>query len=225
MEIILVRHGETDWNKNKRCQGISDIDLNETGLKQAEQLKNYFYSKKIDAMFTSNLKRAKQTANIINFDDRFTLYYSEELREMNQGDFEGVHFDVLNEKYLPELTQWRNNPDTFRIPNGETLGEVQDRIVIFMNNIVKKYSNLSRILIVSHNLVLSSFLCFISNGSLKHFANFTLKQASISTINYSEDIFSIKTKNSTQHLIDMQIDGLWKSYASDSMLKKLKYKK
>ena len=200
MEIILVRHGETDWNKNKRCQGISDIDLNETGLQQAEKLKNYFYSKKIDAMFTSNLKRAKQTADIINFDNRFALYYSEELREMNQGDFEGVRFDVLNEKYLPELTQWRKNPGTFRIPNGETLGEVQDRIVVFMNDIIRKHSNLSRVVIVSHNLILSSFLCSVSNKNLKHFTNFTLKAASISTINCSKDIFSVKTKNSTEHL-------------------------
>ena len=200
METILVRHDETNWNKDKRCQDISDTNLNETGLKQAEKLKNYFYSKKIGAIFTSNLKRAKQTADIINFNNRCALYYLEKLREMDQGNFEGIYFKVLNEKYLSELKKWRENPNTFRIPNGKTLGEVKERVIVFMNNIVRKYSNFSSIVIVSHNLILSSFLCFISSKNLKYFTDFTLKSASISIIDYSKNIFSIKTKNYTKRL-------------------------
>ena len=200
MEIILVRHGETNWNKDKRCQGISDTNLNENGLKQAKKLKKYFDSKKIDAIFVSDLKRAKQTADIINSNNRYNLYYSQKLREMDQGDFEGIYFKVLNQKYLSELKKWREDPDTFRIPNAETLGEVKERVIAFMNNLVRKYSDFSNIVIVSHNLALSSFLCFISNKSLKYFTDFTLKSGSISIIDYSNNVFSIRIKNYTEHL-------------------------
>ena len=115
MEIILVRHCETDWNKQNRCQGISDISLNNDGLKQAEDLRFYFSDRNIDIMFTSPLKRAIETANIINTDKGLSIKYSEELREMDQGDFEGIPFNTLRDYYSSELKQWRENPENFRI--------------------------------------------------------------------------------------------------------------
>jgi len=173
MKIILVRHCETEWNKEERCQGISDTELNSTGFKQAELLKEYFLNQKIDFVFSSNLKRAQQTLDKINFDNRFKVNYSEDLREMNQGDFEGLSLSHLRKEYSEELKIWRENPEEFRLPNGETLGEVQERVWLFMKNLVNNYSMSSKVLVVTHNLVIACLLCMIEGKQLKFFSNYT----------------------------------------------------
>ena len=200
MEIILVRHCETDWNKQNRCQGISDISLNNDGLKQAEDLRFYFSDRNIDIMFTSPLKRAIETANIISTDKGLSIKYSEELREMDQGDFEGIPFNTLRDYYSSELKQWRENPENFRIPNGETLGEVRKRMISFVGNMVKNYPENLSVLVVSHNLALSTLLCSIKDKNLKSFTDFTVKSGSISTIDYSDKVFSLKNIDYIKHL-------------------------
>ena len=200
MEIILVRHCETDWNKENRCQGISDLSLNQAGLKQAENLRSYFNNLDIDLIFSSTLKRAIETANVINSDKKIPIELIDELREMDQGDFEGIPFHTLREKYPVELNEWRKNPDKFRIPNGETLGEVKNRMIKFMKNIVETHREDKTIIIVSHNLALSSLLCSISEKNLVNFTEFTVESGSISTIDYSNKIFSLKTMDYTKHL-------------------------
>ena len=200
MEIILVRHCETDWNKENRCQGISDLSLNQAGLKQAENLRSYFNNLDIDLIFSSTLKRAIETANVINSDKNIPIELIDELREMDQGDFEGIPFHTLREKYPVELNEWRKNPEKFRIPNGETLGEVKNRMIKFMKNIVETHREDKTIIIVSHNLALSSFLCSISEKNLVNFTEFTVESGSISIIDYSNKIFSLKTMDYTKHL-------------------------
>ncbi|MEC9382146.1 MAG: histidine phosphatase family protein [Thermodesulfobacteriota bacterium] len=200
MEIILVRHCETDWNKENRCQGISDLSLNQAGLKQAENLRSYFNNLDIDLIFSSTLKRAIETANVINSDKKIPIELIDELREMDQGDFEGIPFHTLREKYPVELNEWRKNPEKFRIPNGETLGEVKNRMIKFMKNIVETHREDKTIIIVSHNLALSSLLCSISEKNLVNFTEFTVESGSISTIDYSNKIFSLKTMDYTKHL-------------------------
>ena len=132
MKIILVRHCETDWNKEERCQGVSDLELNTNGFSQAKKLALYFKDKEVDYVFCSDLKRAKQTLNEINYDQRFKVIYSEKLREMDQGEFEGLSLSYLKEKYSNELRIWRENPENFRLPKGETLGEVRDRSLSYI---------------------------------------------------------------------------------------------
>ena len=166
MKIIFVRHCETDWNKEERCQGISDLELNSQGFIQAKKLKGYFKDKKIDYVFCSDLIRAKQTLNEINYDNRFSVVYSSELREMNQGDFEGLSLTYLKEKYFEELRIWRENPENFRLPNGETLGEVRDRSINYIKSILSNLPVDSNVLVVTHNLVIASILCTISNKEL-----------------------------------------------------------
>ena len=200
MKIILVRHCETEWNKEERCQGISDTELNSTGFKQAELLKEYFLNQKIDFVFSSNLKRAQQTLDKINFDNRFKVNYSEDLREMNQGDFEGLSLSHLRKEYSEELKIWRENPEEFRLPNGETLGEVQERIWLFMKNLVNNYSMSSKVLVVTHNLVIACLLCMIEGKRLKFFSNYTTDSGAISIVSFKDNIFSGELINFTEHL-------------------------
>ncbi len=200
MKIIFVRHCETEWNKEERCQGVSDLELNSAGVARAKKLKGFFKDKKIDHVFCSDLKRAKQTLNEINYDNRFNINYSEDLREMNQGDFEGLSLTYLKEKYSNELRIWRENPEDFRLPNGETLGEVRDRSLKYIKSILVGLTQDSTILVVTHDLVIASVLCTISNKELKFFTDFTTESGSISEVSFLNGVLSLEAINFTDHL-------------------------
>ena len=200
MKIILVRHRETDWNKEERCQGVSDLELNTNGFSQAKKLALYFKDKEVDYVFCSDLKRAKQTLNEINYDQRFKVIYSEKLREMDQGEFEGLSLSYLKEKYSNELRIWRENPENFRLPKGETLGEVRDRSLSYIKYILKDLPSESTVLIVTHNLVIASILCTISNKELKFFADFTTESGAISEASFSNNNLTLDILDFVGHL-------------------------
>ena len=201
MKIQLIRHCETEWNRLERCQGISDIELNSNGIEQSILLRNFYSDKHIDLIFSSDLKRTMQTTLEINKNLKSDIIQTEKLREMDQGDFEGLSFSYIRKNFASQLLEWRNNPKKFRIPNGETLGEVQDRALAFMESLFIKYKSFKNIIIVSHNLVIASILCYYSNRDLKDFADFTLDSGSISTLMYSNDKISIEEINYTKHLV------------------------
>ena len=200
MKIIFVRHCETDWNKEERCQGVTDLELNPNGFAQAKKLGVYFKDKKVDYVFCSDLKRAKQTLNEINYDERFRVVYSEKLREMDQGEFEGLSLSYLRQKYADELRIWRENPENFRLPKGETLGEVRDRSLIYIKDTLKGLPPESMVLIVTHNLVIASILCTISNKELKFFTDFTTESGAISEATFSNNDLTLDILDSVDHL-------------------------
>ena len=200
MKIIFVRHCETDWNKEERCQGVTDLELNPNGFAQAKKLGIYFKDKKVDYVFCSDLKRARQTLNEINYDERFKIVYSEKLREMDQGEFEGLSLSYLRQKYANELRIWRENPENFRLPKGETLGEVRDRSLIYIKDRLKDLPPKSIVLIVTHNLVIASILCTISNKELKFFTDFTTESGAISEATFSNNDLTLDILDSVDHL-------------------------
>ncbi|MFL2685992.1 MAG: histidine phosphatase family protein [Thermodesulfobacteriota bacterium] len=200
MKIQLIRHCETEWNRLERCQGISDLELNNNGINQSISLKDFYFDKHVDLIFSSDLKRTMQTALEINKNLKSDIIQNEKLREMDQGDFEGLSFSYIRKNFASQLLEWRSNPKKFRIPNGETLGEVQERALAFMENLFIKYKSHKNIIIVSHNLVIASILCHYSNRDLKDFAEFTLDSGSITTLMYSNNKISIEEINYTKHL-------------------------
>ena len=90
MNIFVVRHGQTEWNVMKKMQGSADIELNEKGLSQASDTADMLRDLAFDIIFCSPLKRAKQTAEIINDDRGLNIIFDERLRERNYGEFEGT---------------------------------------------------------------------------------------------------------------------------------------
>jgi len=200
MKIQLIRHCETEWNRLERCQGISDLELNNNGINQSISLKDFYFDKHVDLIFSSDLKRTMQTALEINKNLKSDIIQNEKLREMDQGDFEGLSFSYIRKNFASQLLEWRSNPKKFRIPNGETLGEVQERALDFMENLFIQYKSHKNIIIVSHNLVIASILCYYSNRDLKDFAEFTLDSGSITTLMYSNNKISIEEINYTKHL-------------------------
>ena len=127
-KLILVRHGETEWNKDWRYQGQADLPLNKEGRRQALKLAKRLKEEKISAILSSDLKRAYQTANIIAKSHHLRVKKRTALREINYGVFEGLLLEEVKKRYKTILERWWDDPLSTRIPEGETLKEFKRRV-------------------------------------------------------------------------------------------------
>lgn len=157
-EIWLVRHGQTDWNVEGRYQGQVDIPLNEAGLQQAQELAKQLESVQFDAIFSSNLKRASQTAGCVASLKNMDVQYDFRLREISQGTWEGMLFTDVVRYYEKEVEKRRTEPLTTRPPGGETVVEVAKRARDSVESIACRYPS-GRILLVAHGVVISTLYC------------------------------------------------------------------
>lgn len=139
MKIIFVRHGQTNLNNPKRMQGISDLELNDNGIEQANNIRKVIENKNIDIIIVSPLKRAIQTAKIINVNMQKEVIIDERIIEMNFGNLEGK---VYSEDY------WNFDFD-YKSINGENISDFQKRIYGFIEDIRNKYKE-KNVLIVAH---------------------------------------------------------------------------
>jgi broad specificity phosphatase PhoE len=166
--FYIFRHGETDWNKEKRIQGHTDTLLNENGILQAQNLVSKFSSIPLEAIYSSDLIRAKTTATYITNQYNIPLNLSKDLREMGYGDAEGMKIDELKKVYGEDLWnkihsfKLENNNVSF--PNGETRLEARLRIRSVIDQIIQT-TNLRVIGISTHGGALRNLLHgFLPNG-------------------------------------------------------------
>ena len=185
--ICLVRHGETDWNKEGRVQGSIDIPLNEDGILQAQECAEFLQQFSWDIIITSPLQRAKQTAEIINEKLQIPFIVMDDFREKNYGDAEGMTIQERNTKF----------PDR-KYPNEESRTILTDRVMNGINIIYKNYPN-QKILLVAHGGVINAILADLSGGEIGS-GKTKLVNACISNIYHSDKKWSIKDYNQIAHL-------------------------
>lgn len=142
MKIYIIRHGQTNWNKKGIIQGQKDIELNETGIKQAEQQIKTFNEKNIDLIISSTLKRASLTAQTISREKETKIIYDDRLKERCFGEYEGTLAN-FNEDYLYNLKT------NVKEKNIETAKELYSRVESILNEIKEKYKD-KTILLVTH---------------------------------------------------------------------------
>jgi broad specificity phosphatase PhoE len=197
MELILIRHGETIWNKDGRVQGLSDIELSDVGLNQAHKLALSIQDINIKAIYSSPMKRAYQTAQIINEIHNAPIYLEPGLMEMDQGDFEGLTFKEIKACEKDFLQQWIQDAAAVTMPNGESLAGLQKRAWSVVANIIDKNENA---LIVSHNFTIAAILCKISGISLSQFRKVCVGTASKTMVSFQNGSASIDVLNDRTHL-------------------------
>ena len=169
MRIFFVRHGQTDWNTLAKVQGTTDIPLNETGMKQAEQLCETLMSEDISLrkVYTSYQKRAVKTAEVVSEKYRIDYEIVQGLEEMNLGAFEGHTWDEIHRLYPAELEKWIENKRYNKTPNGESYQLVLERLYKALDYILdlEKKENVSdsNILIVTHGAVIMCLLAIQRN--------------------------------------------------------------
>lgn len=133
LELWLIRHGETEWNLQRRMQGHADIPLAPTGEAQAQKLAQRLRTRSFDSVWSSDLSRARRTAEIAFPGREVTI--DARLREISAGVFEGHRFAELDTDPPPGFAEWRTDPFTNRPPGGETGIEMRERLMSWMRDL------------------------------------------------------------------------------------------
>lgn len=155
--FYIVRHGETNWNILGKTQGHGNSNLTEKGIEQATTLANSMTKYPIDYIYTSDLGRAVETADIIANKLNLEVIKTANLREMGFGVWEGLLIDEIKQTYGDIYSTWRNTPHLADIPGGETLSVIQSRVDEFIKELNEKYDN-KHIVLVSHSITVRVIL-------------------------------------------------------------------
>lgn len=201
MKIFIVRHGETDWNKQEIFRGTIDVPLNDVGLKQADLLGRALKNEKISAVYTSSLSRAYQTASgITKYHNNLAQINEKGFNDMCFGSWEGKAL-VKVKKEFPEIYNlWKTKPHKVIFPSGESLTLVKKRIVKALNKIIKSHPD-DNVVISSHRVITKVLLCYVLGLSNAHFWNIRQDICCLNIIEYSAtDGFIINLINDTCHL-------------------------
>ncbi|MEM7555167.1 MAG: histidine phosphatase family protein [Cyanobacteria bacterium P01_A01_bin.84] len=188
VRLLLVRHGETEWNLQKRFQGATDISLNENGKQQSEKIANFLKEVSLDFATSSPLKRSVETAEmILQYHSEIELKLQEGLQEVNHGLWQGKTETEVEEEFPAIIQCWRNHPQKVQMPNGENLEQVWERIQRVWQNLIENATSSEDKLIglvVAHGAINKALICHILGLSPESFWNFRQSNGSISVIDY-----------------------------------------
>jgi len=152
--LYLIRHGETDWNVEGRWQGHADVPLNERGLQQAAQIAQKLTGAGLAAIYSSDLQRAQETAQAISAATRLPVQTDPRLREINQGEWQGLLAEEVEARYGDILRRRRLDPLDTGPPGGETVKQVLGRVIAAIDEI-RRHHPLERVAVVSHGFALA----------------------------------------------------------------------
>lgn len=199
MKLFLVRHGETVWNAERRSQGHADIELSERGRLQAACLAQRLASEGLEAIYSSPLSRAVSTAAAIAAAHSLAVFTDDGLREMDQGDLEGLTGEQMRERHADVLRAWATTPATVRIPGGETLLELQERAWAAIERIRAAHHD-ATVAAVCHNFTILTIVCRALGLDLNHFRRLRHNLAALSVIEFSDRFPVLVAFNETRHL-------------------------
>ena len=205
--LLLVRHGETNWNRDQRFQGQIDIPLNENGHAQAAQAAEFLKDVPIDAALSSSMKRPKETAEgILKHHPQVSLAVSDALWEISHGLWEGKLEHEIEAAYPGLLAQWQTQPEAVQMPEGENLQQVWDRAVAAWEALVAQYSGSDTpqtVLVVAHDAVNKCILAHVVGLDPSAFWQFKQGNGAVSVIDYPDGADSqpmLSAANLTTHL-------------------------
>jgi len=198
LHLILVRHGETEWNVQGRYQGESDVPLSDLGKLQAELVAERLVDQKIDAIYASDLKRALKTAKIIAEKHSPKIISEPRLRELKFGVVEGLTFDQAEAQYPNMVSAWLD--DFNNTPEGaETIQAFNARIVSLLESLRQEHNG-QVVLLVGHGGSLSEILRVVLGLSREKRWYLEMENASLSEVLIAEDYISLRRLNDTCHL-------------------------
>ena len=196
MKIYLVRHGETEWNKEGKLQGQSDIPLNEYGRELAQITAEGLRDIPFDAVYCSPLIRAKETAEIIKGDRKIPIYFDQRIKEISFGVEEGANLQEIKKNEKDPLYNFIHHTEKYIPPEkGESFKELYKRSAEFMKEVLipaqKKYETL---LLVAHGALNRSILNQIAGIPIDRFWEIQLKNCCVSVLSLQAEQFKILEK-------------------------------
>jgi len=197
-ELILARHGETEWNVEEVFRGTIDIELNETGVKQAGLLAGYLSDTKIDAIYSSPLKRALETARIIARSHRLEVETAPELIDLDFGEWQGLYLKQVKSRFEELYAEWVNHPERVRIPSGESLDDVTARALALVKRVLNRHDG--AVVMVSHRVVNKVLICALLGLDNSHFWNIRQDTCAVTTFACEGGRFVLTGHNDTSYL-------------------------
>jgi len=204
--IILVRHGQTAWNAAEVFRGRIDIELDETGLKQAELLAEYLSRRKLEAVYSSPLKRAVQTAEAIASHHGLDVEIAPDLNDMDFGEWQGLSVQEVEGRFNELFAAWVSDPHRVRMPFGENLDDVCQRALAVVNQIVDKHGG--TVVLVSHRVVNKVLICALLGLDNSHFWDVRLDTCGMTTFELTDGRFVLAEHNNTSFLEPLRQEHL-----------------
>lgn len=186
LEIILVRHGETDSNKSRSYLGWTDVELNEEGLRQAYKVKQRLSGEKIDALYSSPLKRAYETARIINQNFNQEIIKVEELKERNFGIWDNLTHNEVVSGYADEYKFWAGDWKNYCMKEGESAIGAYNRVTGFIDRLLGEKKE-GRLLVVTHLGCIRKIIAHLLGMGIDGFWRTTVDNGGISRIEVNDD--------------------------------------
>lgn len=200
MRMIIVRHGESEWNRIHRYQGQLDAPLSELGLRQAEALANRLRNEHLDCIYTSPLQRAARTAEAIaRFHPTVPLRQDIALLEIHHGDWQGKFINEIVEQFADGLREWREHPTRSQMPNGESFSNVLKRTLEFKERVLAAHRD-ETVLVSTHDVVIKILVADALGMDMDRMNCIWVTNASISVIEYGDHLPYLVSLSEACHL-------------------------
>ena len=165
--LVLIRHGQTDWNVEERWQGQADPPLNDRGREQARRVAEYQSQFGFTALYSSDLRRAMETAQVLGAEVGVEVVPEPRLREINLGRWQGMLSADIEAQYPDEFRRWHTSPLTAHPPDGEDIAALAVRVLEAINEMIAHYPK-RRVGVVTHELPIAIVLCRSAGLGLEH---------------------------------------------------------
>ncbi|HWR24246.1 MAG TPA: histidine phosphatase family protein [Feifaniaceae bacterium] len=200
MNLLLMRHGQTEWNHTMRTQGRTDIPLDETGRAQAALAAERLKDARLDAVYASPLLRARQTAEAVAGPHGLPVIEHPLLVERDFGIWEGEEFSALANKYPDALRLWREDPVACTPENAESLTDVLHRCTAFLEELRARHGEEETVLVVSHSIPLRLMVAHLIGLAPGHIHSLRMDNAAYTELLLREKYNTLLVLNDTGHL-------------------------
>jgi broad specificity phosphatase PhoE len=197
--FILIRHGQTEWNQKERFRGWVDIDLDETGIRQAEAAAPRIAQWEVAAIYASPLRRSMATAEIIAQPLGIAVTPLEGIIDMNFGVWQGLSIDEVKRNYPALFKLWRFSPEILEIPQGDSLEDVRKRAAAAIDDLAARHRE-ATVVLVTHRVVCKVLLCHLLGLDNSHFWQIEQDTAAINLFEINEGKATVTLLNDTCHL-------------------------
>jgi probable phosphoglycerate mutase len=206
--IVLIRHGETEWNRAGRIQGYhADSPLTETGRGQVRALAGRLAREGIDALYSSDAGRTRETAEPLAAATRLPVVFDKALRERNYGVFEGYSFTEIETAFAAEYAMFRTRDPHYVPPGGESAAQFRDRILAALQTIAAR-ANGRRVAVVTHGGVLGVIYRIAMNIPLEEKRSYALANASLNCFRFADGRWLLDVWADVAHLSAESLDEL-----------------
>ena len=199
MKLLLIRHGQTDWNLLGKYQGQTDIALSGEGIRQADLLAQNFPVDTLDIIYTSDLQRAFMTAERLAEKFSAPLYADKALRELNFGAWEGLTYQEIAERWPQEVKNLFGAPEKLQIPEGETFLMLQRRA---MNKIheIRAENEGKNVAVVAHGAISKAILTALLHIPLHYVWMLRQDNTAVNILRFDDEFVSVELLNGISHL-------------------------